>query len=121
MIEIVNIILAVATIGFGAIALFWPSYAMGALKLATVGSETDGMSEIRAASGGAFVGTGLLAIAFAQFSPVAWVMLGAHYLGAGVGRITSIARDGSGSTKMWAFFAIEALFAAWLIGMNWPF
>lgn len=118
MIEIVNVVLALATIGFGALAMFWPNYALGALKLQLAEGHRDGMSEIRAASGGSFVGTGALAIVFAQFSPLAWLMLGAQYAGAGAGRLLSILSDGSGSRKMWAFFAVEAVFAAWLLGAN---
>ena len=113
--EIVNIVLAVLTIGFGGICLVSPSYAMGALSLKTDG-RPDGMSEIRAASGGAFVAMALVAIVLAH--PVAWVMLGVHYAGAALGRIVSIGLDGSGSTKIWAYFAIEALFAAWFIAAN---
>lgn len=118
MIDVINIVLALATIGFGAIAMFWPSYALGALKLRAVDGHYDGYSEIRAASGGAFVGTGALAIAFAPFHAMAWLMLGAHYAGAATGRIMSIALDGAGSRKMWAFFLIEVVFAAWFLGAN---
>lgn len=114
----VNAALAVLSIGFGALALFWPRYALGALHLQTVGGRADGMSELRGASGGAFVVIGLVALALWQ--PMVWVMMGVHYAGAGVGRLLSIMLDGAGSPKMWAFFAIEAVFAAWLIGANWP-
>lgn len=128
MIEAVNILLALATIGFGALAFFWPNFALKALKLQTAAGYEDGKSEIRAASGGAFMGTGAAALVLgsttimgAAATPFAWLMLGAHYAGAGIGRLMSFANDGSGSAKMWAFFASEALFAAWLIGANWPF
>lgn len=113
--ELVNILLALLTIAFGAIGLVSPSYAMGALKLQTAG-PTDGMSEIRAASGGAFVATGAAALILSH--PLGWTLLGAHYAGAALGRIVSIGLDGSGSRKIWAFFLIEAVFAAWLIGAN---
>lgn len=118
--EIINIVLALATIAFGALALCWPRWAMGALSLATTNDKTDGMSELRAASGGAFVATGSAAILLSAYSPFAWIMLGMHYAGAGLGRITSIIVDGSGSRKIWGFFAIEIVFAAWLIAANWP-
>ncbi|MEO1330452.1 MAG: DUF4345 family protein [Pseudomonadota bacterium] len=118
--EIVNIILGVLTIGFGAIGLISPSYAMGALALKTDGDKRDGLSEIRAASGGAFVVMSVVAILIGQSFPMAWVMVGVHYAGAGLGRIVSIALDGSGSKKIWFFFAIEALFAAWFILANFP-
>lgn len=117
-VEVVNILLALLTIAFGGICLVSPTYAMGALSLKTDGKR-DGMSEIRAASGGAFVVMSVAAILLGATQPLAWVMLGVHYAGAGLGRIVSIALDGSGSPKIWFFFATELLFAAWLIGANW--
>lgn len=118
MVEAINVVVALATILFGALALFWPNFALGAVKLQPVDGHRDGLSEIRAASGGAYVGTGALAILLAPLSPVAWLMLGAHYIGAAGGRLLSIAVDGSGTRKMWMFFAIEAVCAAWLVAAN---
>ncbi len=118
-VEIINIILALLTIAFGGICLVSPRYAMGALSLQTAGT-TEGMSELRAASGGAFVVMSIFAIVFGPAFPMAWVMVGVHYAGAGLGRIVSIALDGSGTKKIWFYFTTEALFAAWLIGANWP-
>ena len=115
-----NNALAILTILFGAIALISPRYAMGALYLTTTDGRADGKSELRAASGGAFVATASAAMLLGPAHPAAWVMLGMHYAGCGVGRLTSIVIDGAGSKKMWAFFAIEAVFAALLIGLNWP-
>ena len=117
---IINVLLGALTVVFGALGFFWPTYALGALKLATVPGHEDGKSEIRAASGGAFVIMGLAGLAFGHLSPLIWVMVGVHYAGAGLGRILSIAVDGSGSSKIWMFFAIEAAFAAWLIVANMP-
>ncbi len=117
---IVNVLLALMSIVFGALGFFWPNYALGALKLATVPGHEDGKSEIRAASGGAFVLMGLAGLIFGHHSPFIWVMIGVHYAGAAMGRLLSIAVDGSGSAKIWSFFAIEAVFAAWLIGANFP-
>lgn len=115
-----NLALAILTILFGAIALVSPRYTMQALHLTPTGGRADGKAELRAASGGAFVATATAAILFGPTQPFAWVMLGVHYAGAGVGRITSIALDQAGSRKMWAFFAIEAAFAVALIALNWP-
>lgn len=119
-VAIVNVVLGALSVVFGALGFFWPNYALGALKLATAPGFEDGKSEIRAASGGAFVFMGLAALAYGHVSPFIWVMVGVHYAGAGIGRLLSILVDGSGSTKIWAFFAIEAVFAAWLIGANMP-
>ena len=119
-VQLINYALAVLSIGFGALALLWPNYAMEALKLRPADGQMDGKSELRGASGGAFVALGVAGVAFGPAWPVAWVMMGVHYLGAGVGRLVSFAFDGSGSRKMWMFFGIEVVFAAWLIGANWP-
>lgn len=116
----VNIGLAILSIIFGALGFLWPNYALGALKLETTPGYADGKSEIRAASGGAFVLMGLAGLAFGHHHAFIWVMIGVHYAGAGVGRLLSIAVDGSGSAKIWAFFAVELVFAAWLIGANAP-
>ncbi|MEL6278451.1 MAG: DUF4345 family protein [Pseudomonadota bacterium] len=113
--EIVNIILAVLSIAFGGICLVAPRYALGALSLRTDGAN-DGLSEIRGASGGAFVF--LAAVALVVSHPAAWVMMGVHYAGAAFGRGVSIVLDAAGSPKMWIYFGIEVVFAAWLIGAN---
>lgn len=119
-IDIINFALAAATIVFGGLAFCWPRYALEALSLATAGGRNDGMSEMRAASGGAFVLMGAAAIIIGPSAPIAWVMLGMQYAGAAVGRILSIFVDDAGSRKMWLFFAIEAVFALWFIAANWP-
>lgn len=120
MVQIVNIVLGVLSIGFGAIALLAPRYAMEALKLQTAGDARDGMSELRAASGGAFVGLALAGLAVGAASPFVWVMVGVHYLGAGAGRLLSILLDGSGSAKILFFFAVELAFGLWFVIANWP-
>ena len=119
-VQIINIAFALLSIFFGALALCWPNYAMEALKLAPAGGQMDGKSELRGASGGAFVALGLGGLALGPAWPMAWVMMGLHYAGAAVGRLVSFTFDDSGSRKMWMFFAIEVVFAAWLIGANWP-
>lgn len=119
-VAMINVLLAVLSIIFGALGFLWPNFALGALKLAPVPGFSDGKSEIRAASGGAFVVMGLAGLVFGHVSPFIWVMIGMHYAGAATGRFLSIALDGAGSRKIWAFFAIEVVFAIWLIGANWP-
>ncbi|MEL6979685.1 MAG: DUF4345 family protein [Pseudomonadota bacterium] len=118
-VDIVNYALAALSILFGALALLWPDYAMRALSLQSADGKMDGKSELRGASGGAFVVLGAAAGALGPAWPLAWVMMGVHYAGAAVGRGLSFVFDGSGSRKMWFFFAIEVVFAAWLIGANW--
>ncbi len=119
-IEIVNLVLAALSAAFGAIAFLAPRYAMEALKLETTGGARDGMSEIRAASGGAFVALALAGMAFGAAQPFVWVMVGVHYLGAAAGRLLSIALDGAGSAKMVGFWGIEASFGLWFVIANWP-
>ena len=109
--QLINFTLALLSIGFGALALLSPNFAMEALKLAPAEGRMDGKSELRGASGGAFVALGLAGAAFGPAWPVAWVMMGAHYAGAAAGRLVSFAFDGSGSRKMWLFFGIEVVFA----------
>lgn len=118
MVAIGNVVLAVLSILFGAFGLVWPTYALGALKLQTIGDSSEGKSEIRAASGGAFVLLALAGLAFGHHHPLIWVMVGVHYAGAGAGRLLSILLDRSGTPKILAFFAVEVVFAAWLIGAN---
>lgn len=117
MTQIVNLLAALATIGFGAIGWLAPRYTMAVLDLATDGSAL-GLSEIRAASGALFVGLGLAALLLRD--PLVFVVVGAAYAGAALGRATSIALDGSGSTTSWTFLAVEIAFAAWLILANLP-
>lgn len=118
-IAVVNVVMACVSIVFGALGFLWPNFALGALKLATVDGHNDGKSEIRAASGGAFVALGAAGLLFGALQPIVWVMVGVHYAGAAVGRVLSIFADDAGSQKMWMFFAIEVIFAAWFIGANW--
>lgn len=118
--DIINTVLAVLSIGFGAIGLLWPRFALDALKLAPQGAHREGLSEIRAASGGAFVALAAFGLIFGPSSPFVWVMVGVHYLGAGLGRFASILMDRSGSPKILGFFAIEALFGLWFVIANWP-
>ncbi|MCI4665058.1 MAG: DUF4345 family protein [Neomegalonema sp.] len=119
-VAIINSVLAALSIGFGALGFLWPSFALEALKLTTAPGFEDGKSEIRAASGGAFILMGAAGLMFGHLNPLIWVMVGVHYAGAAAGRLLSIAVDGSGSKKIWLFFAIEIVFAAWLIGANLP-
>lgn len=119
LVETINIALAILSIAVGAIAFISPDFALSALKLTTTDGAADGKSELRAASGGAFIALGAAALLLGSSAPIAWVMMGVHYAGAAAGRLLSFALDRSGSAKMWLFFAFELVFAAWLIGANW--
>jgi len=117
MIDILNVLAVIVTIGFGVIGWLMPDYTMDKLKLATApGASTLGKSEIRAASGALFVGLGIGALALG--TPTAYAMVGFAYAGGAVGRITSIVLDKSGETVSWSFFAAEAALALFLMLAN---
>ncbi len=114
MIEILNLLAALFSIGLGAIGWLAPRYTMEVLDTQT-GDTTMGLSEVRAASGALFVGLGLGAILLA--SPVAYAMVGAAWLGAAIGRVTSIVADGA-TPKKWGFFLTEVVVGAGLLALN---
>ncbi len=115
VIDILNLLLAVVSIGLGAIGWFAPRYTMNLLELASTGSSM-GMSEIRAVSGALFVGLGLGAIILG--TPLAYAMIGFAWGGAAVGRLTSILADGAATRQKITFFAVEAVVAGTLLAIN---
>jgi len=102
--DILNIIFALLSIGIGAISWLYPRYAMSALDL-IAGKSTMGMSEVRASAGALFVGMGIGALILG--TPTAFAMLGFCWLGAAIGRGTSLLLDGIDKQKL-IFFAVEA-------------
>ena len=111
--DILNYIFAAASIGLGCFGWLAPKYTMGALDLRP-GDTTMGASEIRASVGCLFVGLGIGALILG--TPTAYVMLGFAWLGAAVGRLTSLVLDGP-SQKKWVYFIVEAAVgipAVWL-------
>ena len=114
MTDLMNIALALLSIGLGAIGWLAPRYTMDLLEIAPTGS-TMGLSEIRAASGALFVGLGLGAIFLG--TPLAYAMVGFAWAGAAVGRLTSILADGPTRQKN-TFFAVEIGVAAALLAVN---
>ena len=115
MIDIINIAMALISIGLGAIGWLKPHYTMDVLDLRTDGS-TMGVSEIRAASGALFIGLGIGAIILG--TPLAFAMVGFAWGGAAVGRLTSILADGEASLRKWGFFVTEVVVAVTLLGVN---
>ena len=115
MIDIVNILLALVSVGLGAVGWLMPRYTMKVLDMAPTNS-TMGLSEIRAASGALFIGLGLGAIVLN--TPLAFAMVGFAWGGAAVGRLTSIIADGDASRQKITFFVIEAVVAFALLAMN---
>ena len=115
MTDVLNILLALASIGLGAIGWLAPRYTMGVLDLEPRGS-TMGTSEIRAASGALFIGLGLGAIFLG--SPSAYAMVGFAWAGAAIGRITSIVLDEAPTRRTWGFAATEVVVAGLLLALN---
>lgn len=115
MTDILNTVAMLATIAFGAIGWLKPRYTMDKLDLATAGSEL-GLSEIRAANGALFVGLGVAALAIQ--APIAFAMVGFGYLGAAIGRLSSLILDKSMQSTSIIFFVAEAVLAGWLIFAN---
>lgn len=115
MVDLINIFLALASIGLGAVGWLAPRYTMGVLDLSTAGS-TMGVSEIRAASGALFIGLGLGAIVLG--TPTAYAMVGFAWAGAAIGRITSIAIDDAPTRRTWGFAATEIAVAGLLLAIN---
>lgn len=115
MIDIVNIIAALLTIGFGLFGFVAPRYTASALDLAPTQS-TMGLSEMRASVGGLFVMAAGAAIWLDQ--PLGYAMLGFAFAGAAAGRVLSLVFDAPPVRKVVIFGAIEAALAAWFLGAN---
>ncbi len=113
-----NVVLALATIGLGLFGWVRPNFTMEVLGLKATDETGLGKSEIRAASGGLWVGSGVFALVL--FSPTAFVMLAAVWLGASIGRLTAIIADGANKGQPVVFFVVEAVFAALLLAINVP-
>jgi len=74
--EILKIIVAIATILTGAVSLFWPLRVKGFTGLEVSGGR--GITEIRAVLGGVFIGLGAAVIYLRD--PAAYMTLGITYL-----------------------------------------
>ncbi len=112
--DIINIALALISIGFGAFGWLAPRYTMRKVDLQDGGS-TMGLSEIRAASGALFVMAGVGALILA--TPAAYAMIGFIWGGGALGRATSLVLDGRTRTK-WVFFVSEVVVACVALGIN---
>lgn len=113
--DMLNILAALLTIGFGLFGLVAPRYTAAALDLSPSGS-TMGLSELRASVGGLFVVAGAAAIWLAH--PVGYAMIGFAFAGAALGRVVSLILDAPPRGKVIVFGGIEAALAAWFLGAN---
>ncbi|MHA6261745.1 DUF4345 family protein [Arenibacterium sp. CAU 1754] len=117
MIDTLNLIAALLTIGFGLFGFLAPRFTASALDLQTTAS-TMGLSEMRASVGGLFVVAGAAVLWLDQ--PIAYAMLGFVYAGAALGRLVSLVLDAPPLAKVLVFGGIEAALAVWLILANLP-
>ena len=115
MFDLINIFMALLSIGLGAIGWLMPRYTMSVLDMAPLES-TMGVSEIRAASGALFIGLGFGALVLN--APAAFAMVGFAWGGAAIGRLTSIIADGDASRQKVTFFAVETAVALLLLVIN---
>lgn len=117
MLDLIDPLIALLTIGFGLFGFVAPRYTAGVLDM-TPTDSTMGLSEIRASAGGLFVAVG--AVCLFTGAPWAYAMLGVTYAGASTGRAISMIADKPPQPKALAWFAFEAIPAVWLIWTNWP-
>ncbi len=115
MVNTLNIIAALLTIGFGLFGFLAPAYTAAALDLAPTKSNM-GLSEMRASVGGLFVVAGLAALWLG--TPTAYAMLGFAFAGAALGRAVSLVLDDPPFTKVIVFGGVELALALWLILAN---
>ena len=101
--DIINIIFAFLSIGLGMFGWLAPRFTMKTLNLSDH-TDTMGISEISASAGALFVGMGVGALLLRV--PEAFLMIGFCWIGAAIGRLTSIIRDGA-TSKKWVFFFVE--------------
>jgi len=113
-----NILLALGTVGLGLFGLLRPVQTMEYIGVAATDDTGLAKSEVRAASGGVWVGGAIGALLIG--SPVAYVVLGALWAGAAIGRGMSVLFDKANSGKPVIFFAVEVVFAVLLLAINLP-
>ena len=113
-----NILAALATIGLGLFGWLRPVQTMEYIGTAPTDDTGLAKSEIRAASGAVWVGAGTGALLL--FSPVAFLMLAALWVGAALGRGTSVLFDVANRGKPVIFFVVEVAFALVLLAVNLP-
>jgi hypothetical protein len=115
LVDIVNMVVAMLTIGLGLLGWLAPRWTMEQLDM-VAGPTHMAYTEVSAVSGCLFVALGLGAMILNE--PMGWVVMGLAYAGAAVGRVTSIFRDKAASRQAWTFFGCEAALASWLLLAN---
>jgi hypothetical protein len=110
ILQVLKIIICIATAGTGALALFAPNAVPGFTGLSPVGGR--GISEIRAVFGGLFIALGLAPI---YFKGDTFTMLGWGYIAIALVRVFSIFLDKAPDKSNWLSLAIEIVFGIILI------
>lgn len=118
IVPILNSILALGTIGLGMFGLFKPDDTMAYIGAKATDDTGLAKSEVRAASGGIWVASGIAALLI--FTPTAFVMLAAVWGGAAVGRGMAVVLDKANTGKPLIFFLVEVVFAVLLLALNVP-
>ncbi|MBN1660098.1 MAG: DUF4345 family protein [Anaerolineae bacterium] len=106
LIEILQIVAAIATAIVGLVSLAVPGKVKGFTGLDV--STARGLTEIRAILGGSFIGLGIAPLILNE--PAAYAMLGIVYLATAVARVIGIVVDRSGEMSNWVSVAWEVVF-----------
>lgn len=101
---------AVATLVFGLMMLFAPGLTLRLLRLQTVPSHPEAVSEARATMSGFYLGLGLACILLAQ--PLLYLALGLCWALTAFGRIISMLSDDGNTVYNWVWLALEMALAA---------
>jgi hypothetical protein len=107
----IKVIVAVATMGFGAMSIVSPSAAERFTGLTASGPR--GVSEIRAVLGGLFVGLAIAVLIYR--TSAAFGTLGIGYLAIGFVRAASIYADHAPTPTNWLSLAFEIVFGILLL------
>lgn len=111
LIQLVQIVIALATIVTGLVSVFRVQTALNFVGLTAPGAR--GLSEIRAVLGGGFVGLGLAPLMLNV--PAAFQAVGITYLGIGVVRTVSIFYDGARERSNVISVVVEWVFGVLLL------
>ena len=105
---------AVVTLVFGLLMMFAPGTVLRILRLQTVPSHPEAVSEARATMSGFFIGTGLACVLLAQ--PLLYLALGMCWALTAFGRIVSMLSDDGNTVYNWAWLAAEIVLAGLALG-----
>lgn len=111
MTEWANIGGALITLSMACMGILRPQWAASIVGLEAI--SVPGKSEFRATYGGLFIPLGLVPLV--TMDPLAFLISGACWLGAAVGRVISILLDDANTMKNWGATGFEAMIALLLL------